>query len=167
MSPGGASTAPLCAAASRNNVAATALLLDRGAAVDGTGGWSPLEEALYWNSQGTIDLLLRRGATIHNLRIAAGLGRPALIETFFASDGSLRPEAGTVNWPWGDLTVIEGSNFDPRGKDTLAAKVSSLAQDPQGIIDNAFVFACMHGHIEAATLLIAKGARLDAIPGGF
>jgi ankyrin repeat protein len=25
----------------------------------------------------------------------------------------------------------------------------------------------MHGHIEAATLLIAKGARLNAIPGGF
>jgi hypothetical protein len=143
------------------------LLLDRGAAVDGTGGWSPLEEALYWNSQGTIDLLLRRGATIHNLRIAAGLGRTDLIETFFASDGGLRPGAGTVNWPWGDLTVIEGSNFDRRGKDTLAAKFSSFAQDRQGIIDNAFVFACMHGHIEAATLLIAKGARLDAIPGGF
>jgi len=158
---------PLCAAAGRNNVAATALLLDRGAAVDGTGGWSPLEEALYWNSQGTIDLLLRRGATIHNLRIAAGLGRTELIETFFASDGGLRPGAGPVNWPWGDLTVIEGSNFDRRGKDTLAAKFSSFAQDRQGIIDNAFVFACMHGHIEAATLLIAKGARLNAIPGGF
>src|SRR4030095_611443 len=145
MSPGGASTAPLCAAASRNNVAATALLLDRGAAVDGTGGWSPLEEALYWNSQGTIDLLLRRGATIHNLRIAAGLGRTDLIETFFASDGGLRPEAGSVNWPWGDLTVIEGSNFDRRGKDTLAAKFSSFAQDRQGILGHGFLFSCTHG----------------------
>jgi ankyrin repeat protein len=158
---------PLCAAASSNNVAATALLLDRGAAIDGTGGWSPLEEALYWNSKGNVDLLVRRGATIHNLRIAAGLGRTDLIETFFASDGSLRPEAGTVNWPWGDLMVIEHSNFDRAGKDALAAKFSSFAQDRQGIIDNAFVFACMHGHIEAATLLLAKGARLDVIPGGF
>ena len=158
---------PFGASASCNNVAAAALLLDRGAAINGTSGWSPLEEALYWNSQGTIDLLVRRGATIHNLRIAAGLGRTDVMETFFAVDGSLRPEAGTVNWPWGDLNAIERSNFDRRGKDMLAAKFSSFTQDRQGIIDNAFVYACMHGHIDAARFLLAKGAQLNAIPGGF
>jgi ankyrin repeat protein len=158
---------PLSASASCNNVAAAALLLDRGAAINGTGGWSPLEEALYWNSQGTIGLLVRRGATIHNLRIAAGLGRTDLMETFFAADGSLRPGAGAVNWPWGDLNVIESSNFDRSGKDMLAAKFSSFTQDRQGIIDNAFVYACMHGHVDAAKLLLAKGAQLNAIPGGF
>jgi len=50
-----------------------ALLLDRGAAINGTGNWSPLEEALYWGNQGVIDLLLDRGASVHNLRIASGL----------------------------------------------------------------------------------------------
>ena len=158
---------PLIASASCNNVAAAALLLDRGAAIDGTGGWSPLEEALYWNSQGTIDLLVRRGARIQNLRIAAGLGRTDVIENLFADNGSLRPEAGAVNWPWGDLNVIESSNFDRHGRDMLGSKFSSFPQDRQGIIDNALVYACMHGHMDAAKLLLAKGAQLNAIPGGF
>src|SRR5262245_38139867 len=49
---------PLGACGSCDNVEAAALLLDRGAPVDGTGGWSPLEEALYWNSRRVVDLLL-------------------------------------------------------------------------------------------------------------
>jgi ankyrin repeat protein len=158
---------PLCACASCDNIAAATLLLDRGAAIDGTGGWSPLEEALYWNSQGVIRLLLQRGASIHNLRVAAGLGRTDVIETFLAADGSLRPEAGTINWPWGDLNDIESSNFDRKGKDTLAARFSSFANDRQGIVNNAFVYACMHGHIEAATMLLARGAEISTVAGGF
>jgi ankyrin repeat protein len=158
---------PLCACASCNNVAVATLLLDCGAAINGAGGWSPLEEALYWNSQGVIDLLVQRGASIQNLRTAAGLGRTDVIETLFAADGSLRPEAGAINWPWGDLNVIERSNFDRKGKDMLAAKYASFTSDSQSIINNAFVYACMHGHIEAAKLLLERGAQLDAIPGGF
>jgi len=46
---------PMVAAASINNVAIAALLLDCGAAIDGAGSWSPLEEALYWNNRETID----------------------------------------------------------------------------------------------------------------
>ena len=53
---------PLGAAASIDNRAVAELLVDRGAAIDGAGGWSPLEEALYWNSQNLIALLLERGA---------------------------------------------------------------------------------------------------------
>ena len=37
------------------------LLLDPGAAIDRTVGWSPLEEALYWNNQDVIALLPERG----------------------------------------------------------------------------------------------------------
>lgn len=158
---------PLCACASGDNVAAATLLLDRGAAVNGSGGWSPLEEALYWNSQGVIQLLLQRGASIHNLRIAGGLGRTDVMATFFGADGSLRPEAGIINWPWGDLAVIETSNFARAGKDRMAATFASFSNDRQSIINNAFVYACMHGHIDAATLLLERGAEIDAIPGGF
>lgn len=122
---------PLSACGSCDNVAAAQLLLDCGAAINGSGGWSPLEEALYWHSRGVIDLLVRRGASIHNLRIAAGLGRTDAIERFFADDGSLRPEAGTINWPWGDLDVIEYSNFERNGKDTLGAKFRSWTHDRQ------------------------------------
>src|SRR5215510_14805931 len=82
----------LVAAGSMNNRAAAELLIDRGAAIDGTGGWSVLEESLYWNSQDVLALLLERGATIRNLRTAAGLGRTDLIESYFTVDGSLKTE---------------------------------------------------------------------------
>ncbi|HET9524892.1 MAG TPA: ankyrin repeat domain-containing protein [Pyrinomonadaceae bacterium] len=158
---------PFGATASMDNRACAELLLDHGAAIDGTGGWSPLEEALYWNSKNVIALLLERGAKVQNLRTAAGLGRTDLIESYFNADGTLKPEAGKINWPWGDLEAIERSNHDPRGKQSLADCVKSWSQDQQGIVNNAFVFACMHGHIEAAKLLLEKGADINAIPGGF
>ena len=160
-------TEPLVAAASMDNRAVAELLIDRGAAIDGTGGWSPLEEALYWNSKNVLALLLERGAKVQNLRTAAGLGRTDLIENYFNADGSLKPEAGKINWPWGDLEAIENSNHDAMGKQSLAARVNSWSQDRQGIINNAFVFACMHGHIDAAQLLLDKGAEINVVPGGF
>jgi ankyrin repeat protein len=158
---------PLGACGSCDNVEIAELLLDSGAAVDGTGGWSPLEEALYWNGRRVINLLLQRGARIQNLRIAAGLDRLDVIESFFSSDGSLKPEAGTINWPWGDLQVIAKSNFDAAGKQSLASRFSSWKNDRLGIINNAFIYACMHGHMDAATLLMDKGAEINIIPGGF
>src|SRR5215813_11758428 len=100
---------PLIAAGSMNNRACAELLLERGAAIDGSGGWSPLEEALYWNSQDVIALLLERGAKVQNLRIAAGLGSTDLIESFFNADGSLKPEAGKIDWPFGNLETIAWS----------------------------------------------------------
>jgi len=158
---------PFAASGSCDNVEAAGLLLERGAAINGSGGWSPLEEALYWNSRQVIDLLLRRGASIHNLRIAAGLGYTDRIESFFNNDGTLKPEAGTIDWPWGDLEVINSSNFDAAGKQQLAAKFVSWTNDRQSILNNAFVYACMHGHIPAAQLLLGKGAQMNVIPGGF
>jgi ankyrin repeat protein len=62
---------PLIAAASIGNTKAAEALLDAGAAINGDGIWSPLEEALYWGNQDTVQMLLLRGASIHNLRIAA------------------------------------------------------------------------------------------------
>jgi len=158
---------PFVAAASGNNVPATELLLEHGAAIDGTGGWSAIEEALYWNSRDTLALLLRRGARVSNLRIAAGLGRTDLIAAFFEPGGALKPEAGRIDWPFGSLEAIERSNHEPRARQELADRVRAWPQDQQGIIDNAFVYACMHGHVDAAELLLRKGAAIDAIPGGF
>lgn len=158
---------PLGAAGSIDNRPVAELLLDRGAAIDGTGGWSPLEEGLYWNSENVVALLLERGAKIQNLRTAAGLGRTDLIENYFDADGNLKPEAGNINWPWGNLDAIANSNHDPAGKQSLADRVNSWSQDQQGIINNAFVYACMHGHVDAAKLLLDKGAEINVIPGGF
>ena len=158
---------PFVAAASINNAAVAELLLEHGAAIDGAGGWSPIEEALYWNSRDTLALLLERGARVRNLRIAAGLGRTELIAEFFNGDGTLKPEAGRIDWPFGSLDAIERSNLEPSVTRELADRARAWSQDRQGIIDNAFVYACMHGHIDAAELLLEKGAAINAIPGGF
>jgi ankyrin repeat protein len=155
---------PMVAAASINNVAIAALLLDRGAAINGVGNWSPLEEALYWNNREAIDLLLERGATVHNLRLAAGLGRIDLITGFFENDGSLKPEAGRIDWPFGEL---DKSNLSGAIRAELEAKIGEWTANPQHIINNAFIYACMHNQIEAARLLLDKGAQIDSIPPGF
>jgi len=146
---------PLIAAGSINNRAVAELLLDHGASVDGAGGWSPLEEALYWNSQDVVELLLERGARILNLRMAAGLGRTDLLESFFNTDGSLKPEAGKIDWPFRSHEPIAPSKDESEKQYQLA------------IINNAFVYACMHGHIDAAQLLLDKGAEINVIPNGF
>jgi ankyrin repeat protein len=158
---------PLIAAVSVDNAEAAALLLDRGAAIDGTRGWSPLEEALYWNSRRALALLLERGARVGNLRIAAGLGRVESIAELFHADGTLTPQAGRIDWPWGGVEAIERSNLDDSTRRQLAERVRRWPQDRQAIVDNAFVYACMHGHVDAAELLLKKGAAIDAIPAGF
>lgn len=155
---------PLVAAASIDNVEIAALLLDSGAAINGVGSWSPLEEALYWNNRRMIDLLLERDASVHNLRMAAALGRVDIMKGLFNNDGSLKPEAGKIDWPFGQL---EKSNLNCQIKDELQAKVTQWSNDRQEIIDNAFVYACMHDQIDAASLLLEKGAQIDAIPPGF
>jgi ankyrin repeat protein len=155
---------PLGAAACIDNVEITALLLDCGAAINGTGGWSPLEEALYWKNQGVVDLLLARGASVHNLRIASGLGRIDLMKSFFRNDGSLKPEAGRIDWPFGEL---EKSNLKGKIKEELQMKVAAWSSGSQEIINNAFIYACIHNQIEAAKLLLEKGAQVNAIPPGF
>lgn len=158
---------PLRAAACIDNVAVAAALLDAGALISGTGGtgWSPLEEALYWGNEGVINLLLERGASLHNLRIASGLGRVDLIASFFNSDGSLKPEAGKIDWPFGDF---EASNWPSQQKDEMRERISTWSyDDSQNIINNAFVYACMHNQVAAARLLLQKGAGIDSVPPGF
>jgi ankyrin repeat protein len=154
----------LGAAACVDNVEIVALLLDCGADINGTGSWSPLEEALYWQNEKVRDLLVARGASIHNLRIASGLGRLDVIESFFRADGGLKPEAGKIDWPFGDL---QKSNLNCEIKEELQANISKWSDDSQDIINNAFIYACNNNQIEAARLLIEKGAQVNAIPPGF
>jgi len=154
----------LGAAASMDNVEVAELLLDRGAAINGVGSWSPLEETLYWRNYKVRDLLLVRGASTHNLRIASGLGRLDLIESFFSNDGSLKPAAGKIDWPFGEL---EKSNLNCGIKTELQAEIGAWSDDPQDIINNAFLYACNNNQIDAARVLLEKGAQVNTIPPGF
>jgi ankyrin repeat protein len=155
---------PLTAAGSGNNVEVAVALLDAGALVNGPGGWSPLEEALYWGNDDVRDLLLARGASVDNLRIASGLGRIDAIEGFFNSDGSLKPEAGKIDWPFGDP---QESNLPAQIKQELQARIDGWSHDSHSMINNALVYACMHNRIEAAKFLLQKGADINAIAPGF
>lgn len=155
---------PLVAAASANNVPAVAALLDAGAAIDGRGGWSPLEEALYWVHPGVVELLLARGASIRNLRCAAGLGRTDLIDAYFDADEALKPEAGDLDWPFGDALT---SNHPCRLRDEARVNVDGRSRTAQAVIDNALVYACMHHRLEAAKRLLQRGAQVNVLPPGF
>ena len=155
---------PLVACASIDNVQAAAALLDAGALINGSGNWSPLEEALYWRCDKVRDLLLERGATVHNLRIAAGLGRLDVIENFFTSDGGLKPEAGDIHWPFEDPLT---SNLAKPVKEQLKSTIDDWSHHSRDIVNNAFLYACLQGRIDAALLLLQKGAEIDAFPPGF
>jgi ankyrin repeat protein len=155
---------PLVACGSIGNAEVAKTLLDAGAAIDGTQDWSPLEEALYWRNNNVIALFLERGASIKNLRTAAGLGRLDAIQSFFNEDGTLKPEAGTINWPFGQL---QKSNLNCGIKSELQAKVDQWSNEPQDIINNAFIYSCSGNHIEAAKFLLGKGAEVNAIAPGF
>jgi ankyrin repeat protein len=140
------------ACASIDNVESAKQLLEAGAKIEGNGTWSPLEEALYWRNLGLMELLLQRGAAIDNLRKAAALGRTDLVESFFNPDGTLKPEAGKIDWPFGELKRL---------------KQPTDVENRQDILNNAFVYACAHGRLEAAKLLLEKGAEINSIPPGF
>ncbi|MCY2966116.1 MAG: ankyrin repeat domain-containing protein [Planctomycetota bacterium] len=139
----------LIAAACVDNVLGVESLLDLGGGINGNGNWSPLEEALYWGHRATVDLLLRRGASVDNLRKYAALGDLAGVRRCFDENGQLTEEAGKVAWPFGD---------------TIPA---SVRHDRRQIVNNALVFAAAWGQHETAAELLAHGAEINAIPAGF
>ena len=143
-------TDPLIAACGVDNVSAAAALLDLGASIDGNGKWSPLEEALYWGSRNALDLLLSRGAAIDSLRKAAGVGRIDSLELCFTETGELTKAAGFVRWPWFEKPIPDSIRFDR-----------------QQIVDNALVYAAAWCRIDAANVLLARGANINARPAGF
>ena len=94
-------------------------------------------------------MLIERGASIRNLRIAAGLGRLDRMEAFFTPDGEPKPEAGDIAWPFGELPA------DQRAKSS------------QDLINHCLAYAGMRGQQEAVTWLLDHGAEINGLPPGF
>ncbi|QDT52745.1 Ankyrin repeats (3 copies) [Caulifigura coniformis] len=140
---------PLGAAACIDNVVGVETLLDLGAPIAGDGTWSPLEEALYWGHSATVELLLKRGAPVDNLRKYAALGDHKGVKRCFAANGQLNQEAGEVGWPFGPTIPEE------------------IRRDHRQIVNNALVFAAAWGQHETAGELLTRGAEINAIPSGF
>jgi ankyrin repeat protein len=120
------------------------VMLDAGGRIDlyarGDGG-TPLVAALFWGHRDVVDLL---GREPRNLRVAAGLGDLDLIRELAgtaeagAHRGFYRPHGGFPAWEPSD--------------------------DPQEVVDEALVWAAKADRVEALSLLVELGARVDADP---
>ena len=143
---------PLHIAAEGNFVENVNALLDGGADVCaeacGVGG-TALAHALFSGARQAAELLAERNVTPANTRVAAGLGDVSLLRSFFRQDGGLTPEAG------------RGRGFyRHHGEYPEWAPTD----DPQEILDEAFVYACLNGRREAADLLLDHGADINGMP---
>lgn len=143
---------PLHAAAYANKPEIAALLIERGAALDaeahGAGG-TPLIIALFWGHREVADLLGGHSFAPGNLRAAAGLGIPELVDACFSPDGALTPEACAAR---GFYRPHSGfPDWQP-------------SADPQEVLDEALVWACRSNRLAVLERLVTAGARLDADP---
>ncbi len=116
-------------------------LLDGGAAINGVNNDSmPLATAIAFGYLETAERLAARGARVDNVVLAAGLGRSDLIESMTDSDGLVRGSQRYVD-PFGFVVDSE-----------------------RELKDRAFFVACRLGHLEAATLLLDRGANIQFAP---
>lgn len=143
---------PLHQAAYSNKPEIANILLAKGAALDaeahGAGG-TPLVTALFWGHCEVADLLGRHAVSPNNLRAAAGLGVPELVEACFSGERTLtleacaargfyRPHSGFPDW--------------------------HPSTDSQEVLDEALVWACKSNRVSVLERLVRAGARLDADP---
>lgn len=144
--------APLHQAGYSNLSGMAQALLDAGAEIGqyahGDGG-TPLMFALFWGHREVAELLAAYDVVPRNLRIAAGVGRQAMVEEMFTQDGTLMPEAGLHR-----LAYRPHSGFP----------VWHPSDDPQEILDEAFVYAARNGRTNVMGYLLERGANIDGDP---
>jgi hypothetical protein len=139
-------------------VVLTETLLDFGASIEGVGKgrWvSPLMTALVFGYLDAAQALVRRGARVNNLALAAGLGR--LEETHHllpGADGEGRHRALALAAQLGHVAVVRllldaGENPNRFNPDGLHAHATPLHH------------AALNGHGAVVELLAERGARLD------
>ncbi len=143
---------PLHQAAYSNNPQVAAILIESGAALDaeahGAGG-TPLIFALFWGHREVADLLGKHSAAPGNLRAAAGLGDPELVDACFRPDGAPTPEACAARGFY-----RPHSGFPDWRPST----------DPQEVLDEALVWASKSNRVAVLERLVRAGARMDADP---
>lgn len=143
---------PLHQAAYTNKPEIADILLAKGAAVDaeahGAGG-TPLIAALFWGHREVADVLARHGVVPTNLRAAAGVGVPQLVEACFRGERGLSPQAGAAR---GFYRPHSGfPDWQP-------------SSEPQEILDEALVWACKSNRVSVLERLVRAGAQVDADP---
>ncbi|MDT8915661.1 ankyrin repeat domain-containing protein [Amycolatopsis sp. PS_44_ISF1] len=126
------------------------MLLDAGAPLDvsarGDGG-TPLIIALFWGNRVVAEKLAARERSPRNLRVAAGLGDPALLDELIRPNGTLAPAAG------GHREFYRPHSGFPFWRPT---------DDPAEIRDEALSWAARNNRVDALRVLATRGTDLDA-----
>jgi len=133
------------------------LLLDHGAAIEGCGEpWgSPLRTALVFGCPQAVKALVRRGARVDDVVVAAGLGRLEEVRRrLAAADAHERHLALALAAQLGHAEVVRllldaGEDPDRHNPEGAHAHATPLHQ------------AALGGHLEVVRLLVERGARLD------
>lgn len=114
-------------------------LADFGAAVNGLNNDGlPLMTALaFWYTEAA-EALIRRGARVDNIVVAAALGQLEMVKSFINKDGSLKANLPPVINPWGGWILREKQ------------------------MGEAFIRACLFGQTEVIEFLLEKGTDPSA-----
>ena len=143
---------PLHQAAYRNDPEMVTLLLEAGASpyavAPGSGG-TPLAVAAFWGHRESMTTLAAVAIAPMNLRIAASIGRPELVQQSFAVDGSLT-----------DTTKAERGFYRPHS----GFPTWRPTNDTQEIVDEALVWAAKSDRTEVMPTLLANGANINGDP---
>lgn len=141
---------PMTGACSFNAMGTVKALLEAGAEIDGPGGHGiNLCYALYFGLTELSEYLGAQGAKV-DLRFAAGLGWLDRVRSYFNADGSLKAGAGELADPYR----------------TEADRPHSASRTRELILQQALMFACLHGRLAVAIFLLEKGANPSAIVTG-
>jgi ankyrin repeat protein len=137
---------PLTAAVSYNVLDAARVLLEAGARVDGNeADGAPMAYALFFGFTAMSELLARFHAKL-DLRFAAGLGRLDVMQQFFRPNGALESFAGALADPYETRFRCERTDAN--------------------VLSQALLFACLNNRLEAADLLLRRGADINALVPG-
>ena len=141
---------PLHQAAYGDRADLARLLLDAGSPADVSGrgaGGTPLVVALFWGHHAVVDVLLTAGRHPDNLRVAAGTGDLDRLAELVPAPGAPTEAAGALR-----------GFYRPHG----GFPAWTPSDDAQEILDEALSWAARSDRADAVSLLVERGARLDA-----
>jgi ankyrin repeat protein len=140
---------PLHWAAEKNNLRLANVLLASGADINAETTWgsTPLQWAANMGSREVAELLLARGAAPQlNMWAAAGLGMLDVVQSFWQTSNTLKPNAGQTR-----------SRKLPDGSWGRTAPPESYVD----LVSEAFYIAARNGHVDVAKFLLEKGANVN------
>jgi ankyrin repeat protein len=140
---------PLHWAAEKNDTRLANVLLAAGANINAETTWgsTPLQWAANMGSREVAELLLAQGAAPQlNMWAAAGLGMLDVVQSFWLTSDTLKPNAGQAR-----------SRKLPDGSWGKTAPPESYAD----LVSEAFYIAARNGHVDVAKFLLEKGANVN------